>query len=270
MTTTPRDAATLILLRDADRSETDIEVLMLRRHLNSTSFPGAYVFPGGTVKTADYAPHVAGICPGLTFQQAEEIIIGASPREKALGFFVAAIRETFEEAGILLAYRDSPHLIAFDKEQQMRFAKYRGQVQEDPSSFAAIIQKEGLKLATERLFYFAHWITPEVAPVRFDTRFFVAVAPPNQEALHDASETTAHRWITPREVLDEHRRDGLPVLFPTLSNIETLAQFSSVDEVIDSTRDREVPTIRPIVVIEDGKRKGQLPLPQTTPQPPSR
>ncbi len=258
MTATPRDAATLILLRDADRSQSGIEVLILRRHLNSTSFPGAYVFPGGTVKTVDYAPHVAGICHGLAFQHAQEIVTDAFPLEKALGFLVAAIRETFEEAGILLAYRDPPHLIAFDEEQQMRFAKYRGQVQEDHFSFSAIIQKEGLKLATERLFYFAHWITPEVAPVRFDTRFFVAVAPPNQEALHDASETTAHRWITPREVLDEHKREGLPVPFPTLSNIETLAQFSSVDEVIASTRDGEVPTVQPIVVIEDGIKKGRI------------
>jgi len=159
--------------------------------------PGAYVFPGGRIEAADYSRKAERICHELSFKQAQDIIAGTSPPEKALAFFVAAIRETFEEAGILLAYREIPDFVAFDEDEKMRFTKYREEVRKDPFSFATIIAREGLKLATEKLFYFAHWITPEISPIRFDTRFFVAAAPSKQEALEDELETTAHMWITP-------------------------------------------------------------------------
>jgi len=254
MIATPRDAATLILMRDATGPETSIEILLLRRHIRSAFMPGAYVFPGGRVEIADYTQGVERICHGLGFQQAQNIITDASPPEKALGFFVAAVREAFEEAGILLAYREGSGLISFKEEEKVRFAKYRRQIQRDPFSLARIIEREGLKLATSNLFYFAHWITPEISPLRFDARFFVAVAPSKQEALQDESETTAHIWITPQEVLKEHGM-SLPVPFATLSNISVLAQFSSVDEVIASTKSKEIPTILPTVTLEDGEIK---------------
>ncbi len=257
MIATPRDAATLILMRDAAGPQTGIEILLLRRHIESAFMPGAYVFPGGRVEIADYTQEVERICYGLGFQQAQNVITGTSPPEKALGFFVAAIREAFEEAGILIAYREVPDLIAFKEEEKVRFAEYRRQIQRDPFSLAKIIEREGLKLATANLFYFAHWITPEISPIRFDARFFVAVAPSKQEALQDALETTAHIWITPQDVLKEHGM-SLPVPFATLSNITVLAQFSSVEEVIASTRSKEIPTIQPTVTLEDEEVKVHL------------
>jgi 8-oxo-dGTP pyrophosphatase MutT (NUDIX family) len=243
----PRDAATLILMRDAARSGARLEILMLRRHSNSAFLPGAYVFPGGRVETADYAREVEGVCQGLTSGQAQSIIDGASPPEKALGFFVSAMREAFEEAGILLAYRESPDLIAINEEDKTRFSQYRKQVQKDPSSFAAMVRSEGARLAVDRLFYFAHWITPEIVPIRFDTRFFVAEAPPDQEALYDTLETTDSLWITPQEVLEKRRKGELDVPFPTFCNVRTLAEFSGVEEVIASTVSKEVPCIQPLL-----------------------
>ncbi|MBM4463891.1 MAG: NUDIX hydrolase [Chloroflexi bacterium] len=243
----PRDAATLILMRNGGWAGHRLEILMLRRHSKSAFLPGAYVFPGGRVEVADCGRDAEGLCHGITPQQAQIIIDGATPPERALGFFVTAIREAFEEAGILLAYRESPDLMAINEDEKTRFSQYRQQVQKDPSSFAAMVRSEGVTLAADRLFYFAHWITPEIVPIRFDTRFFVAAAPPGQEALFDALETTDSLWITPQEVLEKRRKDELDVPFPTFCNVKTLAEFSSVDEVISSTVGKEVPCIQPLL-----------------------
>jgi len=241
MVAIPRDAATLILMRNGDRASTGIEILLVRRHAGSAFMPGAYVFPGGAVEAADYTLQAERICHGLSFGQAQDIIAATSPPEKALGFFVAAIRETFEEAGILLAHRETPNVIAFSDDEKVRFTGYRRQVRKDPFSFPTIIEREGLKLAAENLFYFAHWITPEVSPIRFDARFFVSVAPSNQEVLCDTLETTEHVWISPQKALKEQREDfWLPP--PTLASIMMLAKFSSVDEVIAWTRDKDILT----------------------------
>jgi len=239
MVVIPRDAATLILMRDVDRVRTGIEILLVRRHARSIFMPGAYVFPGGAVETADYTLQAEKICQGLSFEQAQNIIAGTSPPEKALGFFVAAIRETFEEAGVLLAYGETLNIIAFREEGKVRFTKYRRQIRKDPFSFPTIIEREGLKLATENLFYFAHWITPDFSPIRFDARFFVSVAPSNQEVLCDALETTDHVWISPQKAL---KKQGAAFYLapPTLASIRVLAQFSSVDEVIAWTRDQDI------------------------------
>jgi 8-oxo-dGTP pyrophosphatase MutT (NUDIX family) len=241
MVAIPRDAATLILMREVDRAKTGIEILLVRRHARSTFMPGAYVFPGGAVEAADYTLQAERICHGLSFEQAQDVIAGTSPPEKALGFFVAAIRETFEEAGILLAYRETSSVIAFDKEEKVRFTGYRRQVRKDPFSFATIIEMEVMKLATENLYYFAHWITPEISPIRFDARFFVSIAPPNQEVLCDALETTDHVWISPQKALQEQRGDfWLPP--PTLASIMMLAKFSSLNEVIAWTKNKDILT----------------------------
>ena len=252
----PRDAATLILMKDADRGRTGFEILLVRRHTKSAFMPGAYVFPGGRIEAADYTREAERICHGLSFKQAQDIIADTRPPEKALAFFVAAIRETFEEAGILLAYREIPEFVHFNEDEKVWFTGYRQEVKKDPFSFASIIDKERLKLATEKLHYFAHWITPELSPIRFDTRFFVATLPSKQEALEDEYETTAHMWISPKKVLKEHKK-GLPVPFATLSNITVLAQFNSVDEVIASTKNKEIPTILPVITPE-GLKNGLM------------
>jgi len=244
---TPRDSASLVLLRDSLRSGGCMEVLMLRRHAQSAFLPGAYVFPGGAVEPGDYGPAAEGICRGVTSEVAHSIVADACSPAAALGFLVAAIREAFEEAGILLAYREYPQLVTLAGEERVRFDRYRVQMREDPSAFVTLLQQEGLKLAVDRLFYFARWITPDAAPIRFDTRFFVAEAPPYQAVVHDAWETTDSQWIGLDDVVARRRSGELAIAFPTFSLIKELASFSSVAEVIASTKGKEVPGTQPLL-----------------------
>ena len=235
----PRDAATLILLGDSDRPSGGIEVL-LQRHARSAFLPGVHVFPGGVVEEADFAPEVEALCQGLSFDQAHRIIKDVSPLERSLGFFVASIREAFEESGILLAHGRR----SIDERQMMRLGGYRAKVHANPSIFVSRLGDEGLKLATDTLFYFAHWITPEVLPIRFDARFFVAAAPSGQEASPDGKETVEARWISPQDALEEHRKGMLKLAPPTFHSLSELVEFRTVDEAIASTRSKRIETRR--------------------------
>lgn len=234
----PRDAATLILLRDSDQPGGGIEVLLLQRHARSAFLPGAHVFPGGVVEEADFAPETEALCQGLSFDQAHRIIKDVSPPERALGFFVAAIREAFEESGILLARGQS----SIDEGQMMRLDGCREKVHANPSIFVSRLGDEDLKLATDTLFYFAHWITPEVLPIRFDARFFVAAAPSGQEASPDGKETVGARWVSPHDALEEHRKGRLKLAPPTFHSLSELAEFRTVDEAITSTHGKRIET----------------------------
>ena len=238
MAAKPRDAATLILLRDSDRPGGGIEVLLLQRHARSAFLPGVHVFPGGVVEQADFAPEIAALCWGLNFEHAHRIIKDVSPPEKSLGFFVAAIREAFEESGILLACGWRP----VDERRMVRLGGYRAKVHTNPSVFVSRLRDEGLSLATDKLSYFAHWITPEVLPIRFDARFFAAVAPPGQEASPDGKETVEAMWVLPHDALAEHEAGKLKLAPPTFHSLTELAKFRTADEAIASTRGKLIET----------------------------
>jgi 8-oxo-dGTP pyrophosphatase MutT (NUDIX family) len=234
----PRDAATLILLRDSDQPSGRIEVLLLKRHARSAFLPGVHVFPGGVVEEADSAPEMAALCQGLSFDQAHRIIKDVSPPEKSLGFFVAAIREAFEESGIILAHSQRP----IDERQMMRLGGYRAKVHANPATLVSRLGDEALKLATDKLYYFAHWITPEVLPIRFDARFFVAAASSGQEASPDGKETVQSRWISPRDALEEHQKGSLKLAPPTFHSLSELAGFATAGEAIASTHGKLIVT----------------------------
>jgi 8-oxo-dGTP pyrophosphatase MutT (NUDIX family) len=238
MPATPRDAATLILLRDSDRPGGGIEVLLLQRHARSAFLPSVHVFPGGVVEEADFAPEMGALCEGISFDQAHRIIRDVSPPEKSLGFFVAAIREAFEESGILLAHGQRP----IDERQVTRLVGCRAKVHANPSIFVSRLGDEGLRLATDRLFYFARWITPEALPIRFDARFFVAAAPLGQEASPDRKETVEARWIHPQEALIEHQKGRLKLAPPTFHSLRELAEFRTADEAIASAHGKRIGT----------------------------
>jgi 8-oxo-dGTP pyrophosphatase MutT (NUDIX family) len=241
MAAKPRDAATLILLRDSDRPGGGIEALLLQRHARSAFLPGAHVFPGGVVEEADFAPEMGALCRELSFDQAHRIIRDISPPQKSLGFFVAAIREAFEESGLLLAYGEGGQR-SVDEGQMMRLVGYRAEVHANPSVFASRLRDEGLKLATDRLFYFGHWITPEALPIRFDARFFVAAAPLCQEASPDGKETVEARWISPQDALEQHKEGGLKFAPPTFHSLSELTEFRSVDEAVSSAHGKKIET----------------------------
>ena len=196
----PREAASVILARDAS---VGVEVLLLQRHPDSRFSPGAFAFPGGRVEGADAAPGVEVRCRGLDRAEAARQLAEVSPPERAIGFWVAALREAFEEAGILLAY--GPDERPVDASTLAEARAHRARCREDSARFGQLLAALDLVLATDRVAYWAHWITPEERPIRYDTRFFVATAGRDQVPDPDGHEMVAARWTVPEEALARHR-----------------------------------------------------------------
>jgi len=245
----PRPAATVMTLRDRDEG---YEILMLRRNLNSDFVGGAYVFPGGGVDLADAGPAAQQQTFGLND-------VDASRRLKlesgGIAFYVACLRELFEEAGLLVACDASGESVRFNEEATVaRMAEHRREVNAGSLGFVAMMQEEGLFLDFRGLEYVAHWVTPVGPPRRFDTRFFIALAPEGQTATHDAGETVADQWVRPKDALDAHARGELDMIFPTIRNLEAIAAFSSSREVLDYAKSlTAIPRIEPRIVTREGK-----------------
>jgi 8-oxo-dGTP pyrophosphatase MutT (NUDIX family) len=249
MAVQPQPAATVILLRDASPSP---EVLLIERHSKSEFMPDLYVFPGGRVEDQDraLADRVRGVDAGALAPQFEP--------DRALPFFVAAIRETFEEAGILLARRGGEAAFV-DADRARALARHRLDVQSGKLSFPELVEREGLELAADSLSVHAHWITPEMAPRRFDTVFFAAIAPPGQLAAHDGVEATDHAWIRPEEALEQMQRSERQIIFPTALNLRTLCGFDDAAAALTSSRERPVVPVLPKLVERDGKKLLAIP-----------
>ncbi len=252
-----RDAATVMLVRDAvDREgRPDVEVCMLRRNLASEFVAGAYVFPGGSVDPEDQGDAAEELCRGLSDAAASRMLDVDSG---GLAFWVAALRECFEEAGVLLARPRDPDggtdlLDTTDTGARERFEAHRLAVNEGRAGLLNVCRTEGLVLAADTVHYVSHWITPELSPRRYDTRFFVTAAPPGQVARHDDGETIATIWVRPREALDRYAAGGIELLPPTVDNLEKLARHTSTRSVMEWARQvTDVPAILPIVLLEDG------------------
>lgn len=231
--TTPRLAAAVVLARS--RPGGGIEVFMVRRHVRSEFVPDVYVFPGGSVKPAD---REAEATPGLCVPAGEGVTALRS------GLRVAALRELFEEAGVLLAYRrDAPLLI--EVEARGRFATYRAELSAGRTTLGTVAAREGLRLATDALAHWAHWITPEVLPKRFDTHFFLAAAPEAQVAIHDDLEVTASAWLSPEEALTRHAQGEFPMVFATRHQLSALTGLPDVAAAIARFAGRAPETIMP-------------------------
>jgi 8-oxo-dGTP pyrophosphatase MutT (NUDIX family) len=237
----PRDAATVMLLRDGPDG---VEVFMMRRTLNAAFVGGFYVFPGGAVDAADRAVEVEASCIGLTDADASEQL---SVRAGGLAFWVAAVRECFEEAGVLLAAGPDGMLVHFaDDRSEHRFEVHRRAVHSGQRRLVDICAEEGLRLAVGDIEYVSHWITPAGEPRRFDTRFFVARAPVGQEPLHDDHETIASLWVRPVDALDRQQTGELQMITPTISHLEYLAPFATTEEAMaDAATIRHPPTVEP-------------------------
>ena len=246
----PRLAAAIVLLRD--RPQGGVETFMVRRHVRSEFVPDVYVFPGGSVKPGDREAETApDLCVAPTGAHLGETTLGTGVR-------AASIRELFEEAGVLLAERDG-HLLAIASNHAARFAEHRHRLQHNETTLAAIAQKEGLALATDRLTYFAHWITPEVMPRRFDTFFFIAAAPEEQQAAHDQLETTAGVWINPAAALEQYEQGRFPLVFATIRQLDDLSAITSVVAAQQRFQQQEIPVIRPRAALQNGEVVIRLP-----------
>ena len=250
----PSPAATLVLLRD--RPGGGVEILLMRRHLKSKFAAGDFVYPGGKIEADDNPEDAAAWCRGLEVKDAARRLgLEEAPRT-ALGYWIGAIRETFEEAGLLLAVDAEGREVAVGAP---RFAEYRRACHADNRAFWTMIRTEGLRLTTDRLVYFAHWITPEEQPLRFDTRFFAAPAPAGQEATGDDYEMTDLKWLTPQEAVDAQKRGEISLRNPTVKNLMLFDGARDTAHALDRLKDRVVTTIRPRVIMEGDQRRILMP-----------
>jgi len=227
---TPRTAATLILLRDG---ASGLETLMIERHTGLSFAPGALVFPGGCLSQDD---HTGGSDDGLALR-------------------MAAIRECFEECGILLARgRDGSGLAERER--------YRRRLFDGELDFSAMLTSEGLVAADDLLVPFGHWVTPEIRPRRFDTLFFLAPAPPGQQAEPDGSEVVRCLWDRPSAILQSANDGQARLIFATRMNLARLSRFATVAEALADASGHPVVRITPEWVETEGG--AELRIPQGT------
>ena len=228
--------------------EDGFQVFMVRRHSGNEFLADRYVYPGGKLDdedcTADAAEHVESMTPEDARQRLDEDIDPYS----ALGLFLAGVRETFEESGLLLARRVGEEDfidLTSDPEVSARFSNYREQLQRSEISLSEVAERESLVFPMQWLGYFAHWITPHIESKRYDTRFFVCLAPENQAPLHDEHETTDSLWLTPREALERSRGDDFLLAPPTLRTLQRIADFDSAADALAFARSHIPPRILP-------------------------
>lgn len=210
---TPRDAATVLLLREAPKR---FEIFMVKRHGKSGFMAGAHVFPGGTLDPADLEPDMLAHMEGRSPEEAARRLGGEEPR-RALALHIAALRETFEEAGVLLA--DGVDRVDLPR---MRRRLHAGE------SFGALLGELDLRLRADRLIPWGRWVTPAQEKRRYDARFFLAQVPASQHAEHDRIEVTEGTWMTPERALEDFGDGKIQLPPPTLRTLEQLTQVSSL------------------------------------------
>lgn len=231
-----KSAATVLLVRDSSEGP---QLYMVKRHHASEFMANAYVFPGGAVDEEDASEAIAGRCDGD--DERRGAALGTSDLRAARALYVAALREAFEEAGVLVA---EPAAGAGEIDAA-RLPELRARLNAGTLGFAALLEALDARLPLDRLRYLAHWITPTFQPKRFDARFFVCRAPAAQEAEFDRRETTAGGWFTSAELLDANSREEKQLPPPTLCVLEDLAPAESAEEVLAAAPDRPVSPICP-------------------------
>ena len=253
----PRPASTILLLRDSaatkgadGKSRDEIEVFMMVRHYEIDFNSGALVFPGGSVDAGD-----------------QEIIArhelysgGEGLDASALSFRIAAIRETFEESGILLARPQGSRALVDAKRASEIEAASRAALCESKTTFLKVLTDNKMLLALDELVPYAHWITPEGMPKRFDTWFFLAAAPPEQVGAHDGKESTDSIWVSPRQALEGGESGRFKLPFPTTRNLIRLGKQAGVKAALDDSRGKPVVTVMPMMTKLNGGRQLRIPL----------
>lgn len=225
----PIPASTVLLLRDG---EDGMEVFMVRRATKMDFAAGALVFPGGKVDPPDRAPLLRKRCGDVPDIDAFQLALR-----------VAAVRETFEECGVLLARPHGERELVPEARVQELEAKYRDALTKDEIGIDAMVMTENLDLACDLLVYYAHWITPVIRPKRFDTHFFLAPAPTDQVPLHDGSESLDSLWTRPQAAIDSFVAGGYQVMFPTYCNLVKLDRSKTVEAALEAARNEPVITV---------------------------
>lgn len=227
---TPVPAATILMLRDSDDG---IEVFMVERHHQIDFASGALVFPGGMVDPGDEDPALRDLVDGAQGLDAAMLALAAG-----------AIREAFEECSILLAREEgATELVSASRLAALE--PYRDRLHKGKISLVDFLRDEKLRFAADRLTRFAHWITPERMPKRYDTHFYLAHAPADHIGVHDGHESVDSVWITPRAAMEAGAAGRRTVIFPTLRNLELLGLYRSAEEAFSASRDRQIVSVTP-------------------------
>ena len=248
-------AATVLLVRDCGD---ELEVLMVKRS-KRPPFGNLYVFPGGKIDESDKDLNITNFCNGLNDEQAS-IKLGVN--EGGLSYWVACVRECFEEVGILLAIKNNGEELDLNGADKHKFDNYRRMLLENKISLFEICKKENLSLNLNNIEPFSHWITPEIEIKRFDTRFFIAYIPAKQTEKHDGNEITDSVWISPKKALDRSLNGKMPMIMPTISNLQQCLEFDSGQKLLEyqsKLTNDDIPSILPKFFKNEGKWVGLLP-----------
>jgi 8-oxo-dGTP pyrophosphatase MutT (NUDIX family) len=223
---TPRPAATVMLLRDGTGG---LEVLLLQRAASTPFVPGAHVFPGGAVDPADGDPAVDEVLDGRTGTDADQLLRVDSGGS---AYFVTAVRECLEEAGVVLA-RDADGRPVTDAHPIFaELAAVRVSLEAGHRSLGEVYRTHGLRVPLDELAYVARWITPELSPRRYDTRFFAAAMPAQQRAGADGWEAVDAGWWRPTEALSDWQAGRIELIEPTVASLRLLAPHRSAGEAM--------------------------------------
>src|SRR3954462_10077937 len=244
----PRNASTILLLRDSTERK-EIEVFMMVRHYEIDFNSGALVFPGGSVDKGDNEI----IADPSLYSGGEGMDAGE------LSFRIAAIRETLEESGILLARPKGSKALVDARRASEIEAAHRTALCESKTTFLKVLTDNGMLLALDELVPYAHWITPEGMPKRFNTWFFLAAAPPDQAGAHDGKESTDSIWVSPREALAGGESGRFKLPFPTTRNLIKLGKHRTVKSALDAARGKSIVTVMPVMTRENGARQLRTP-----------
>lgn len=240
-------ASTVLLIRDGTGdTEGEIEVFMIQRTRAVDFVPGALVFPGGKVDPADSDDALHPLIRGKI--------------DEWLPFEVAAVREAFEECGVLLAYeKGSDDLIG--EAALAGLLGYGAKIEAGDESMLSLAAAGNLEFALDHLVRFAHWITPEPLPRRYDTHFYLAIAPSDQTPIHNGGEAVESVWITPAQAIKDAEAEERQVILPTREVLKQLGRSSSVAEAIGRAHEEEIVTVMPVPENVDGKSLLRIPNP---------
>ncbi len=239
-----RPSSTVVLVRAASGEP---ELFMVRRH-EASSFGAAFAFPGGVIDSDDAAVHE--FCTGISVGEADAHL---GVKANGLDFYSAAIRELFEESGVLLA-----DVGAVEED----LAEVRDGLNCGADDWSDFVTRNRLELACDSLHYFAHWITPRALTPRYSTRFFLAEMPAGQQARHCGGELTDSRWTTAHDMLEAGRAGEALLHFPTIKTLESIARYRMLADLVDWARssvDWGVTTMLPAVILRDGEEHIVLP-----------
>ena len=244
-----------MIVRDSDIG---VQVFMMKRSLRS-SFGGIWVFPGGILEDQDQDIAKKNYCNGIDEKKAKAIL---NYDQESLTYWIASLRETFEETGALIAIRDNNSFFTPTEDEAINLERLRSDLNNGKISFFSILKQLKLKIALERLIYISHWITPDVETKRYTTRFFLTSLNEEVTMTHDDLEGTDSKWIGINEALEAHKAGRISLIMPTIKNLESISSYKNTQEMIsakNAIKAKDIPAIEPKFFKENGQWKGLLP-----------